>query len=107
MKQTLWVFKMFILLFIISSCNKDDAKEHNAILTGWDATECACCGGLMVTFGEETKPYTGEYKLIQNSEELNITPEADFPIYAIIEYTENGNIFCSNFIKVTKFKRVY
>lgn len=106
MKHTLWVFKMFILLVIINSCSKDDAKEHNAILTGWDATECACCGGLMVTFGEETKPYMGEYKLIQNPEELNIGPVANFPIYVVIEYTEAENTFCSNFIKVTKLRRV-
>lgn len=105
MKTSKWFFALIIGVLLISgSCSKDEVKGYNAIITGWDARKCACCGGLMVTFTKDAVPYSAEFKLIQNYKELNIGPESDFPIYVEIEYADVENTFCKDFIRASKLK---
>lgn len=61
----------------------------NCIITGYDARMCPCCGGLMLTFTEKTKPYQGEFYMVQNKDsELGISRSTVFPVYLKVDYAE-------------------
>jgi hypothetical protein len=104
---------MIIIAVIFSlannSCQKGIASEgiasdYNGIITGSDLRKCACCGGLMINFDGETQPYTGDFKLIENSSDLGISENDKFPIYAKVEWKSDTTKGCNNII-ITKFER--
>ena len=74
-----------IFFVINNSCKKETLANYNVVITGFDLRMCACCGGLMINFDEETKPYNGDFKLIENSSDLGISENDNFPIYARVE----------------------
>lgn len=78
---------------------------NDAIITGYDARTCICCGGLMITFDGETRPYVGEFKLIENSSALGITAKDTFPIYVKVDWKIDATNVC-NHILITKFARL-
>ena len=72
-------FLAFLVIFLLYSCQKG-VRNANAVITGFDQRMCICCGGLMVSFDGEAQPYTGNFKLIENSNELGISYNEQFPI---------------------------
>ena len=96
-----------VLLLVLSGCkNSTDCtqKEYNAILTGYDLRLCACCGGLMLAFDDDPKPYSGKFYLVKNTpSELGITEQDTFPIYATITWKEVEH--CAPMVEITSFKR--
>lgn len=96
----------FTLLSLLNgSCKKDDKYMSDAVITGYDGRMCACCGGLMITFNGETRPYEGDFKLIDNSADLSIKPADTFPIYVKVDWTTDPSRCFGNYIEVTRFKR--
>ncbi len=91
------------LLFF--SCRKAERPFMNtAIITGSDQRYCICCGGLMITFNGETRPYTGDFKLIANSADLGLTNKDTFPLYVKVDWkADTGNV-CGR-ISITRFAR--
>ena len=77
---------------------------NDAIITGSDMRMCVCCGGLMISFNGETRPYTGDFKLIENSTDLGITEKDTFPIYVKVDWKVDMTTVCNHII-VTRFKR--
>ena len=104
MKSFLLLFAIILatLVFMTSSCKKYDYMS-NAIITGCDQRMCVCCGGLMITFNGETRPYAGDFKLIEN--DLGITCHETFPIYVKVDWTSDPNKCFGKYITVTKLKR--
>jgi hypothetical protein len=51
------------------SCKKEPAFMAKGIITGYDMRMCPCCGGLMLTFTDKTKPYEGDFFLVDNKEQ--------------------------------------
>lgn len=102
MKKSLGVAVIFLLAII--ACQKEIAPNYNAIITGFDARKCACCGGLMINFNGETKPYVGDFKLIDNAADLGISENDKFPIYAKVEWEPDTANVCNHII-ITKFER--
>ena len=94
-----------ILSVLSSSCKKDDKYMSHAVITGYDGRMCACCGGLMITFNGETRPYEGDFKLIDNSSELGFTLNDAFPIYVKVDWTSDPTKCFGNYITVTRLKR--
>jgi hypothetical protein len=90
------------LLFILLSGTRSMA---DAILTGYDARSCACCGGLMVTFNGETQPYSGEFKLIKNTDAIGISSNARFPIHVELDWTTDSTKCFGNYITVTRIRK--
>ncbi len=79
---------------------------NDAILTGFDSRMCPCCGGLMITFNGETKPYTGEFFLIENDpSEFAINNNSSFPINVKVDWQSDTTKCSGNMIKITKFAR--
>ena len=77
---------------------------NDAIITGPDARACICCGGLMITFNGETRPYTGDFRLIENSGDIGITDKDKFPIYVKVDWKEDTTNVC-NHIFITRIAR--
>ena len=101
---------IFSLIFIglLNSCLYDILSPENltdAIITGFDPRACPCCGGLMINFNNEIRPYIGNYYYIDNpSTDLGITGYSTFPIYVKIKWVKLTK--CNNkFIRITYFIR--
>lgn len=98
---------LVLLIFaftLISSCSKE-SQTSDAILTGFDARTCICCGGLMIAFNGETQPYKGEFKLIDNTSEMGIGFNEPFPINVKVDWVSVPNKCSGEFIKVISLKR--
>lgn len=77
----------------------------DAIITGSDVRTCLCCGGLMITFDGESKPYSGDFRLISNrAVDIGITQSDTFPIYVKVDWKEDTSNVC-NHIFITKIAR--
>jgi hypothetical protein len=103
MKKYLLII-LIIFLFANNSCQKRIAPDYKAIITGFDSRKCICCGGLMINFNGETKPYTGDFKLIDNAADLGISENDKFPIYARVKWKPDTTNVCNHII-ITKFER--
>jgi hypothetical protein len=97
---------ILIIFFVAStSCQKEIMPDYNAVITGFDLRKCACCGGLMINFNGETKPYVGDFKLIDNFADLSISENDKFPIYAKVEWKPDTANVCNHII-ITKFEKL-
>jgi hypothetical protein len=98
-------FLLPVLILILSnSCKEKESYMNDGIITGFDLRECACCGGLMITFTNDPKPYSAEFKLIENEADLGITDKDTFPIYVKVDWKESLTSACNRII-ITRFVR--
>jgi len=99
---------VFALILIVTSCKYDDldSLKYNSIITGYDMRDCACCGGLMINFENQSQSYQGKFYLIDNlPTDLGIDNNTTFPIYAYVTYTELTK--CSgNIIRIDYFRKI-
>lgn len=78
---------------------------NDAVITGSDLRVCICCGGLMITFNGETKPYIGDFRLIANhGVDIGITERDTFPIYVKVDWKEDTANVCKP-ILITRIAR--
>ena len=75
------------------------------IITGYDGRFCMCCGGLMISFNGSLWPYSGDFKLIENSYETGISPNETFPIHVTVNWEPVTDKCSGNYIKVLKLVR--
>lgn len=97
---------LFILGFIILSCDNDDDSqmqfESTAIISGLDMTLCACCGGWIINInGEDSGKRFSE--LPQNSS-INLQ-NSTFPITVQLNWTESEE-YCGNGITIESIELV-
>ena len=108
MKSLLRIFTGLIIFICFTdySCKKNKQVLINAVITGMDARACPCCGGLMITFNGETKPYVGTFFLIDNNPaDLGIGATERYPILVKVD-TANNPLKCSNnFVNIIKLER--
>jgi hypothetical protein len=98
------LFAILLTVMLFTSCNKEKYMSKG-IITGYDGSECGCCGGFMINFNGETEPNQSKSNLIENSGELDVDPREDFPIYVKVSYVVNKDRCDKKFIRVTKFER--
>jgi hypothetical protein len=96
---------ILLICTLVSSCSKKDSYMSEAVITGYDARACACCGGLMINFDGITEPYMGDFKLIDNVGDLGIQASDTFPINVKVDWTGSPNTCGGNHITITRFKR--
>ncbi len=78
---------------------------NDAIITGSDARACICCGGLMITFNSDPRPYTGDFKLINNSAaDIGLTEKDTYPIYVKVDWKVDTTNVCNHII-ITRIAR--
>lgn len=92
-------------VFSFASCKKKVYKPQfeDAIITGWDYRKCMCCGGLMITFANDPKPYSADFKLISNpNQDLGISDSTTFPMNVKVVW-EKDTVRCSGqFIQIKR-----
>jgi hypothetical protein len=93
-----------LAIFLFVSCNKETPYMNDAIITGSDARTCICCGGLMISFNGETRPYTEDFRLIENGGDIGVTDKDRFPIYVKVDWKEDTTNVC-NHILITRIAR--
>ncbi len=94
------------LTLLTAACKKAEEPMSDAVITGYNQALCSCCGGLMINFNGETRPYTGDFKLIQNTDaELGISTRDTFPLYVKVDWTPLAGGCGATRINVTKLKR--
>lgn len=106
--QLLWLVFGFCLLGI-SACTKENLPAgmhtNNGIITGFDARTCPTCGGLMITFSTDPKPYSADFRLIANDpQNLAISETAAFPIYVNVDWKEDS-AYAGKRIRITRLSR--
>ena|SRR5882762_11909109 len=99
------VLLLLLILTVTSQCNYDSLPVYG-VITGYDARLCACCGGLMINFNNQTQSYAGDFYLIDNRpSDLGIQSNATFPIYVGVTYSLLAR--CpGNVIRIESFKRI-
>ena len=81
-----------IIIFSNYTCNKsvqnnDTINSSEGFITGFDERLCPCCGGFMINFEGETRPYTGDFYLIDNDiSSYGISTSSAFPIKVMAEW---------------------
>lgn len=93
------------LALLTGACKKDKEPTFDAVITGYDPRLCACCGELMINFKGETRPFIGDFKLIDNSVDLGIGSSEKFPVYVKVDWVGLPDKCVGNFIKITSLKR--
>jgi hypothetical protein len=106
MKKLSQLMSLILILFLFanSSCKKEAPYMNDGIITGSDVRTCICCGGLMITFNGETRPYTGDFKLIDNGADLGIKEKDTFPIYVKVDWKVDTTNVCHHII-ITRIAR--
>ena len=100
----LMVVILTLLFFANTSCKKQTPYMNDAIITGFDMRACICCGGLMITFNGEKRPYTGEFKLIDNEADLGQEYKEKFPVHVKVDWKDDTTNICQHII-ITRIAR--
>ncbi len=100
------IFLLIISLLVISCKHKpsNGCKEGytKAIITGYDMRKCACCGGLMLTFSNDSKPYSSDFVLIEGLPNgTSINESTTFPLNVCVKYEKQESSCGTVKIKVT------
>ncbi len=62
---------------------------QNAIITGFDARRCLCCGGFMVTFSDNPIPYEADYyqwRIAHNGPNFGVSHASNFPLRVKVSF---------------------
>lgn len=94
-----------VVSLVLCSCSNNDLGR-SAVVTGYDGRQCACCGGLMINFENNTQSYEGDFYLIDNVNDLGLPNNVTFPIYAMVTYTLLPNTCGGKHIHINSFKRI-
>jgi hypothetical protein len=78
------IFLLVAGFVFLISCDKDEDAYAPATILGYDLRLCACCGGLLVDFGDDNTSDT--YQWHQKNDHLGITPDDTFPLKVKIKY---------------------
>ncbi len=106
LKSSLFIY--ILLVLFMTKCNSPDCDKPtttstltDGIITGVDYRKCACCGGLMITFSNDPKPYSAEFFNIgQMPPNTGISDSSEFPIYVKLKYSKS-NANCGNAIDIS------
>lgn len=90
-----------------SGCRK---KRYNpvlkdAIITGYDYRKCFCCGGLMLTYGQDPEPYAEPFRLISNPPSyFGFTDSTKYPVYVKVYTVEDQTRCPGSYVVVRNFE---
>jgi hypothetical protein len=85
---------------------KTQSGLTDAIITGNDVRACVCCGGLMITFSNDPKPYSASYYDV-NSMPANtgVDGRSAFPVYVSVKYEMVPNTCGQNMVNITQLEK--
>ncbi len=100
------LFVLTALLFIGINCSKKESLSpdaSDAVITGFDLTECGCCGGFIVNI-VNTPPYSTSFLAKELPSGSNINSNSDFPVYVKIEW-QADTTECDRNIIITRLQK--
>lgn len=74
---------------ILIDCQKSGNSDliNDVVITGYDARDCVCCGGLMINFENDPIPYSGEFYLVDKLPVNSVIgSDTKFPLYARVTW---------------------
>jgi hypothetical protein len=107
---------LFTLLILgavaLSSCSKkefsdgpsDVFKKNEAVITGYDMTECLCCGGYIISI-VNNPPYGKDFLTKELPANMQITQGSSFPVYVTMEWSVDTTYCDGRFITIHSMKR--
>ena len=112
MKILTKIFTLFVLASLLFSiaCKKHDCMKPkstltDAIITGNDLRACACCGGLMITFTNNSTPYSEKFYIIdQLPTNSGINENSTFPINVRVKY-ETSTASCADHLNILTLEK--
>ncbi len=93
MKKSFLFLTLWGTLFLLFSCQGEGVKkaQTEAIITGYDFTLCGCCGGYVVTTGEDPDDPDNDLYLWRNADDFPDLDLTDFPIYTRMDFEVDSN----------------
>ena len=92
---------IFILIFSVSCSMEEDSYKSTGIITGYDMSECACCGGYFIDIERNTYRF---YNIPPNSNLSLDNPV--FPIYVNLDWNPDPNACLGDEIIVTRITEI-
>ncbi len=88
MKKSFLYLTLWGTLLLLFSCQAEGMKkaQTEAIITGYDLALCACCGGLMITTGDNPEKYDDEFYMWSNDNDFPDLDLTEFPIYIRMDF---------------------
>lgn len=77
---------LLMLSSIFITCSKEKVELIPATLKGYDPRDCACCGGMMVSFPSDTGSTGSNFYLWDNIPQSYHFDQDTFPINVKISY---------------------
>ncbi len=117
MKRTKTINKQIVLFAMILlglvGCQSQElpAAEYegtNAVILGRDLRLCACCGGYLVSFVEDSTALTADtYQWYQSNGDFGISDTLPFPLPVTITYALDSTLPCGTLgrISITALSR--
>ena len=97
------------LVLIIAGCVEQVENEYmtDAVITGFDARECMCCGGLMINLNNNPKPYDDKfYQIDKMPDGFIFDGNTKFPVYVKIDWSASDRCGGNWYINITRMKIV-
>lgn len=94
---------------LLVACQEDvkPTKGEYAIITGYNAMRCMCCGGYMITLSDDETPFSTPYFQWQpGPEHADLDLENSLPMHVKINYTLDADrcTISEGWIEVSKIK---
>lgn len=94
-----------------TSCSKSDDNspsdgvysKNEAVITGYDMTECGCCGGYFISI-VNNPPYGKDFLAKELPSNMQLTPGSSYPVRVEMEWKVDTTFCDSRFIKVRSMK---
>jgi len=112
MKKVALLIGMGTLLF--SACKKNaDApppadslyNENEAVITGYDFSECACCGGYIISI-VNNPPYGKDFLAMELPENMQLQPNSVYPVYVKMKWQVVDSPLCNGrYIEVVSMQK--
>jgi hypothetical protein len=98
---------LLLIILSVNGCKKQSEPDfmNEAVITGYDARMCVCCGGLMINFNNDSKPYSGTFYLIDHlPDNVKIDINSTFPVYMKVDWTFSSMCGGNKYINISRLE---
>lgn len=97
---------------MISACKKNsdsapinqEYSENEAVITGYDFTQCACCGGYVVSI-VNNPPYGQDFLAMELPGNMDVQPSGSYPIYVKMKWKVDSNACDTRYIHIISMEK--
>ncbi len=109
MKKLLKTIPLWGMAMLLFACQEEikPIKGEEAIITGYNALRCMCCGGYMITLSGDETPFAEPYFQWQpGPEHEDLDLDNNLPLHVKINYTLDPDrcTISEGWIEVSKIK---